>query len=315
MLTVNSSKTFDEILVEQPHLYDDIAGYTWDNDTNQWVNTGVSEVTKAQIEDWFGLRKVCDDEKFARFFARKMNLTAMRYAQQLRLELTTFDPLVAEYMEREILNNHSKSIAGSSEEVTSGSATHKTSNSEVRTPDLTEVIDRDTSASRSSEEGGQDEVNKSGSSSGESVNVQKNAPMSIEYAGATAGQIPNLNWGSMTAQAQAKNSGEDSSDETTTYGKTEQGSESGTEDQTKHETGTETRVLTGSVEDGSAGSKTGSSSSAESGSGQEREIYTGRHGMTPQAALKSAISYIKTVSSFDWLREELEECFLSIYDI
>ena len=70
MLTVNSSKTFDEVLADNPNLYDDIAGYTWSADEDRWVNTGVSDVTKTLIEEWFGLRRVCDDDNFKRFFKR-----------------------------------------------------------------------------------------------------------------------------------------------------------------------------------------------------------------------------------------------------
>lgn len=308
-------KTFDQILVEQPTLYDGIAGYAWSTSENKWVNTGVSEVCKAQIEDWFGLREVCDDTKFARFFARKMNLVALRYAQQLRIELSSFDPLVSEYIERENLSNNSKQSAGSIDKNISGSKQTSDNRTAIRTPDLTEVIDRDTSGSHSSEEGGSDEINRSGSKDSETVQVQKNAPMSVEYAGAVAGEIPKLSWGSLTQQQQSKASESNSSDETTNYGKTTQGSDSGSEDVTKRESGTDTNVVTGSQKVGSASSEGIESSQAESASGKQHEVYTGRHGLTPQAAFKSAVSYIKGVSSFDWLKNELEDCFMAIYDI
>lgn len=347
MLTVNSSKTFDKILEEKPNLYNGIAGYTWSNDENRWVNTGVSNITKALIEEWFGLRNVCDDDNFERFFKRKMNITALRYAQLSRIELSAFDPLVAEYVEREVLAENSKTTAGSVDKTTSGTTSGTTGSETTRTPNLTEVIDRDTTGShsttdggtdtrehtgeRSSEQGGTDTTSKTGSKTSEGVKVQKNAPMSIDYAGATAGQIPSLNWGSMTAQAQEKNTGSetgsesvqhglteegtDSSTDTTRYGKTEQGTTSGTDDQTRTQTGNEKTVVSGTSSGTTSKTEGVESSGTESGSGQTHEIETGRHGLTPQEAFSTAVSYLKTSSAFEWLARELDECFLSVYDI
>lgn len=347
MLTVNSSKTFDEILEEKPDLYNGIAGYTWSSDENKWVNTGVSNVTKALIEDWFGMRKVCDDDNFERFFKRKMNITALRYAQLSRIELSAFDPLVTDYVEREEIAENRKTTAGKVDKTTSGTTSGTTGSETTRTPNLTEVIDRDTTGThsntdggtdtrehtgnRASEQGGTDTTSKTNSNNSEGVKVQKNAPMSIEYAGATAGQIPNLNWGSMTAQAQDKatgsetgsesvqhgltENGSDSSTDTTRYGKTEQGSTSGTDDQTRTQTGNEKTVVSG-TSSGTTSQKQGvESSGTESGSGQTHEIETGRHGLTPQEAFRTAVSYLKTSSAFEWLSRELEECFMCVYDI
>lgn len=347
MLTVNSSKTFDEILVEKPNLYTGVAGYTWSTAENKWVNTGVSNITKALIEEWFGLRNVCDDDNFERFFKRKMNITALRYAQLSRIELSVFDPLVADYVERETLASNSKTSAGTIDKTESGTTSGTKGSTTTRTPNLTEVIDRDTTGThsktdggsdvrehegeRASEQGGTDTTSKTGSNTAEGVSVQKNAPMSIDYAGATAGQIPSLNWGSMTAQAQNKNTGSDTSSEsvqhglteegsdsstdTTRYGKTEQGSTSGTDDQTRTQTGTETTTYSGTTSGTTSKTEGVESSGTETGSGETHEIQTGRNGLTPQEAFSSAVAYLKTSSAFEWLKKELEECFMAIYDI
>ena len=347
MLTVNSSKTFDEILEEKPDLYNDIAGYTWSSDENKWVNTGVSNVTKALIEDWFGMRKVCDDDNFERFFKRKMNITALRYAQLSRIELSAFDPLVTDYVEREVLAENSKTTAGSIDKTASGTTSGTTGRETTRTPNLTEVIDRDTTGShsttdggtdtrehtgnRASEQGGTDITSRTKSNNSEDVKVQKQAPMSIDYAEATAGQIPNLKWGSMTAQAQSKTTGSetgsesvqhgltengsDSSTDATRYGKTEQGTTSGTDDQTRTQTGNEKTVVSGTSSGTTSQTEGVESSGTESGSGKTHEIETGRHGLTPQEAFRTAVSYLKTSSAFEWLSKELDECFMSVYDI
>ena len=347
MLEVNSSKTFDEVLVDDPNLYDGIAGYTWSADEDRWVNTGVSDVTKTLIEEWFGLRKVCDDDNFKRFFKRKMDIAALRYAQLSRIELSAFDPTVAYYMESETLAENSKTSAGKVDKNVSGTKSGTTESNTVRTPDLTEVIDRDTTGthsktdggsdirehdgSRNSAQGGTDVTTRNGSKENDDVKVQKNAPMSIEYAAATAGQIPNLNWGSMTGQGQGKNTesnnetenvqhgltenGSDESTDTTRYGKTENGTESGTDDQTRKQTGNETTVVKGSSSGTTSSTEGTESSGTESGSGKTHEIKTGRFSMTPQEAFSTAVAYLKTSSAFEWLKGELEECFLSVYDI
>lgn len=347
MLTVNSSKTFDKILEEKPNLYNGIAGYTWSTDENRWVNTGVSNITKALIEEWFGLRNVCDDTHFERFFKRKMNITALRYAQLSRIELSAFDPLVAEYVEREILAENSKTTAGTVDKTVSGTTSGTTGSQTTRTPNLTEVIDRDTTGTRSNTEGGSDEVERDsshqsaqggsdttqteGDANDKHVEVGKAAPQSISYQGAQAGSIPNLDWSYITSQGQAENTthsenettttygstttGSDSGTETTTYGKTEHGTESGTDDQTRTQTGTETTVVSGTSSGTTSQTEGVESTGTESGSGQTHEIETGRHGLTPQEAFRTAVSYLKTSSAFEWLARELDECFLSVYDI
>lgn len=349
MLTVNSSKTFDKILEEKPDLYNGIAGYTWSSDENKWVNTGVSDITKSLIEDWFGMRKVCDDDNFERFFKRKMNITALRYAQLSRIELSAFDPLVADYVEREVLAENSKTAAGKVDKTASGTTSGTTGRETTRTPNLTEVIDRDTTGSHSTTEGGSDETEHEGSqqtatggsdtvsSKGHTEDTHKEAnkvaPQSISYSGGSgaSGKLPTFDWEYMTSQAQADNdadttsssttqhgtttTGSDGSKDTTTYGKTEQGTTSGTDDQTRKQTGNEKTVVSG-TSSGTTSQKQGvESSGTESGRGQTHEIETGRHGLTPQEAFRTAVSYLKTSSAFEWLSRELDECFMSVYDI
>ena len=339
MLTVNSSKTFDEILVEKPNLYSGIISYTWSTDQNKWVQTSVPETTKALIEEWFGLRNVCDDDHFERFFRRKMNGTALRFAQLKRIELSAFDPLVANYIEREEISSSTGSHSITSEESGSKTATSEgtstnsksgeetTENTNVsdpqvvefttstRTPDLTET---NTTSGTSSETHSED---------AKDVQVNKSAPMSIEYAGATAGNIPNLNWGTLSAQQQAEHEG-GSTQSGTTSG-SESRTSTGTEDNEskKWSTGVDTVTDNGGREWSETDSGTNSNESSESTEGSRSEsgtnsdnrtvhtIDSGRSGLTPQEAFSSAVAYLKTSSAFAWLRGELEECFMSVYDI
>lgn len=379
MLRVNSSKTFDEVLTEQPNIYNGVDGYAWNNDTNRWENVGITNITKELIEEWFGLRTVCHDEHFARYFRRKLNSTALRYAQLSRIELSAFDPLVANYVEREILASNSKTSAGTLEKTGSGTSGGTVTNTSTRTPDLTETIEGETSGqhslskggsdtvehdgtrsltiggrdtvtregTRGTEQGGSDITNATGSHTDEHKEMGKQSPQSIAYAGAIAGTLPNLDWQYATAQGQSKDdhtetsqntvqhgltedtteasedvtaygkteSGSDGYEDTTTYGGTESGSQSGTDSKTIETTGTETTEgstqSTGTHSDSVEEERTGT----ETGEGQTREIMTGRSGLTPQEAFSKAVIYLRNSSAWDWLRGELEECFLSIYDI
>lgn len=371
ILTEHSNKTFDEYLADNPGLYDNVDGYTWNEASNQWENTGVNEITKELIEDWFGLRNVCNNDHFARFFRRKMNVTALRYAQLARIELSAFDPLVADYIEHEIISKNSKTMAGSSSETTSGTTSNTTNQTSTRTPDLlvTEANTRTPNLSeattgqtsgesskthggsdkteydgtRSTTQGGSDVTTNAGSSNDNHVEMSKQAPQSIAYQGATAGNIPNLDWTYATVQGQAKNdhsengtstvqhglteNGSDGHEETKTYGETENGTESGSNSQTVLSTGTETNsgttattgedetVVVGRNEGQTSGTKSGQNSGTESGEGSTREISTGRGGLTPQEAFGKAAQYLKTSSAWEWLAKQLDECFMSVYDI
>lgn len=84
-----------------------------------------------------------------------------------------------------------------------------------------------------------------------------------------------------------------------------------TEDKIKTTTGTDTHALTGEDE------VTGSTSESTSGTDThtDRERHTGRTGILPQEALRKAKAYIQKSRAFDWLKDELEPCFISIYDI
>lgn len=371
MLTVNSGKTFDEFLADNPNMYDGISGYTWDTAGNQWRDTGVSNITKTLIEEWFGLRNVCNDDNFLRYFRRKMNVTALRYAQLSRIELSSFDPLVADYVEREIITSNTKTATGSNSETMSGTSSGSTNQTNTRTPDLlvTEANTRTPNLSeattgqtsgqsskthggsdtteydgtRSTTQGGSDTTTNSGTSTDNHVEMSKQAPQSIAYQGATAGNIPSLDWTYATAQGQAKNdhtengqstvqhgmteNGTDGHEETKTYGGTESGTESGSNQQTILSTGTETNsgtkattgedetVIVGTTSGQTSGTKSGQTTGTESGSGSNREISTGRGGLTPQEAFGKAVQYLRTSSAWEWLAKELDECFLSVYDI
>lgn len=363
ILEVKATKTYNEYVKEHPDLFAEVDGYTWSEDEQKWINTGVTDVTKALIEEWFGLRTVCSDDNFARFFRRKMNVCALRYANLSRIELTAFDPLVANYIERETIENNSKTATSVRNQETSHSDSNtrdsNSTNTDVsestRTPELTRTetgSDSNTNSDNSSDSGSKtgkvessgsdtskDETVHTGTTQADHKDINKVAPQSISYAAASAGNIPNLDWQYATGQAQAGDTGSDSSNDTTNHTgskadesnstesntNTHEGSSSGssTRNSEAHETGNEktngknTSTQVGHEEGSNSG--TGSvdetGNSTENGEGRRRERESGRGGLTPQEALRTAVSYLKTSSAWEWMRRELEGCFLSVYDI
>ena len=108
MLEVKATKTYREYLNENPNLFDGMSEFAWNEDEQKYVTVPVKDATKKLIDDWFGTRIVCNDDNFDRFFSRQFNLCALRYSQLSRIELSSFDPLVSDYMEREAINNSNK---------------------------------------------------------------------------------------------------------------------------------------------------------------------------------------------------------------
>lgn len=201
--------------------------------------------------------------------------------------------------------------------------TDNLSNSNTRTDNLTTTTD-------------------SKNARGDAVN-----PQSLEYSGTTAGSLPSLDWQYMSNQAQEEGEGTETqtgtvqnsgtqtgtvTDQGTNTGTvtnagtntgtiTDAGTETGTdtlvkdgdkvEDKEKHTTGTETHALSGTDE--TSGNSTEETSGTDTHT--DRERHTGRTGILPQEALRKAKAYIQKSRAFDWLKDELEPCFISIYDI
>ena len=253
--------------------------------------TYIDEATQSLLYDWFQFRTVCDDEKFPAFYRRKLMRCEAQYHQLLRLEHSDFDPLVATYHERLTESQNNETDHSTTETSASGTT------SDTITKNLTDetVVDKDGTSSNTS--------SGSGSSSDKSVHAQKNNPSSITYAGATAGELPALDWTYMNTQTQDENSGQSSSSNTSTGATTEDS----------------TSTTTHSGTDSHAGTKSDSSESESNGrkqsAGVVKEISTGRDGLTPQEAFLTARKWIVISDAFDWLKAELNDCFLGIFEI
>lgn len=305
MLPVTATKQYQTWKIENPDFFDDL------------ISAGdIDEATVASIDKWFKYRTICDDVRFTEFFERQLELTLPRYNGLLRLEHTEFDALVNVYRERQVVDvstsTGSETAVGSKLRELEDAETR----SNLRTPDLT-TTDEGSSTSASLAEGGShNSTDTTGGTTNESVNVAKQNPQSISYSGTTLGEIPDLDWQYPSAQNQSKNTmtyNDHNVDSTGTSNS--DSSTSGMNENTNHLTGTDTetnsslRNSNDNIVDSNTLDKEAASNSTK------REIFTGRDGLTPQAALTEAMRYVKTSSAFVWLKEQLEVCFLSVYDI
>lgn len=70
---------------------------------------GLDDASKKAVVEWFNYRKVCDNALFVPFFQRKLNMNYWQYEQYLRVQSVEFDPMVAEYLERQVVRKGERS--------------------------------------------------------------------------------------------------------------------------------------------------------------------------------------------------------------
>lgn len=274
------NKTFAEI--DRTHLYDDI---------------DIDAASIQSIYDWFQFREVCDDDKFDAFFRRKLACDIDQYNQLIRLQFTEFDPLVSSYHESwtKSEGTHTGSTSESGEYSKTGSNQHSdtTTYNSGNTHTGTVVTDSDNSQSGSN------------SDSSDTGSLQRALP---NGAGLSYGTFPdNLNWNTASGQEETKATGSSSNSSTSATDTTV------TNNLADSHTGQDTVAGSGSNTDAGTDSKTGTTTGSDEN--ETQYISTGRDGLTPQDALKKAMEYIRVSNAFDWLRDELESCFIAVYDV
>lgn len=332
ILPITATKNLNQWFHENPQFYDEM------------LTAGIiDEATISNIHKWYGLRTLCDDEHFSIFYERQLELVLPRYNKLIRLENTEFDAMVNSYRERQVLDMGSEQGSENSEKTLNITAnesidrersdtevtTDDISNTKVRTPNLTVADDGSTSNTSNTENETHADGGTTSNGSNTNKSVAKQNPQSISYQGAAVGSIPHLDWQfpSSQSQTEGENTGATTSENDTT-GSTDT-TQSGTSENTQTTTGTDTNTENGQNTRNKIGSSTDSEDrvkgqrNAENGeietlkttTGTKREQWTGRENLTPQNALTEAMRYVKTSSAFAWLKEQLDVCFLSIYDI
>lgn len=301
----------------------------------------IPQSVQDDILEWFFDRQVCDNDKFVRYFRREVAMLQHQFNEYLRVETCEFDPMVGQYLERELRD---KRLSESTGKVTSdgtngtqnnGGTTTTTTHGTTTTTtnDLTDTVTSENTQANDLTQHTQGEtthggtVKVDGGSTDDSSSLDSNTPDSSMYAGSEAGAMPALNWEYTSGQQQSHSEGSnnslttndltDGTDTTTKNTGTVKTTGGGN---TRHE-GTVTVGNTGTdsttVENN--GGTTGTSHneqgtvSNDSSEGLTRERTTGR-GEAPQDMLNRARNYILKTNAFAWFVDKLDKCFFQVYD-
>ena len=223
-----------------------------------------------------------------------------------------------------------------------GNVVTDSTNTNTRTPNLTTTDTGTMSNTSTTENDNENHTTTDSGSTAMDASVAKQNPQSISYSsGFDSDGMPSLDWQYPSSQQQSKSRSDADSSVDTTGSSDTTTTQSGTNGNTNVMTGTDSNSGTANTEtdesrslhnvnttegtDTTTTSETGrkegtytdsgSVDTTKTSSNTTREQWTGRDGLTPQAALRDAMSYVKGSSAFEWLRNGLEVCFLSVYDI
>lgn len=286
--------------------------------------TQIDKATQDLLFDWYKYRYVCDNVRFPTYFNRQLRLYQDQYLAQVRLQLVEIDPMVSEYMERQILRSNQST----------GEVTGKTSGTRNQTGtgggtiDTTQDNTTDVTANAAgttynvSHESGKDNdtitrkehvTGKDGAKS-----LGGNTPDSSLYP--DGGFPANLAWRYASNQAESQSTTDRTNDITetdaSTYERDANGNQATTDDSTSKSVGHGVGKTTESNNTSLDETTSGTTSETTSGTQEDdmRERYTGRH-EAPQDMLDRARQYIRQTNAFAWLLDRLDNVFMMVYDV
>lgn len=308
--------TFTEMIQKNPNLWPDY----------------VSEIDKQTIINWFQFREVGDDLKFPIFFKRELDRTYNRYLEMVRIEpgKASYDWFVINY--NESLNQSENKVVGHSSSENSGRNT--TINNLVNTTKdgrITSNVnnksgeDTTTSNNTTNNEGTSESH---GSEYGQKVAGSKSLPQdssgliviednpaigdNLTVSTLSLQALPHAsgfeeNSSKAVSNSNAKSTNKDTSNGTNTvkYGSKDENITSVEGDLVNENTGTVTNELGTKVETDVNDTNTGKVSS----------ISTGRSGYMTSDILTAAVLFISETNAFNWLKQNLESCFLGVFEI
>mgnify|MGYP003289630186 CR=1 FL=1 len=321
------SKTFKEFLVDNPTLYNGVGYYDFNNVTQEMDFIEIDEITKTFIFDWFQDREVNSDTHFARDFKRELNKDLWQYYQFLRVQLTDFDPLVADYFEDYVQHVGENHETGKNDQTKTPGGLLKqrttTYNNEQVAEGGKDTIKPNTTSTQTTERGITEETKVTPGAIIEVKQgikqVDKAQPVSLSYSGATAGEVPDLDWHTASSQSQNEQiqvttpkGGNDTTLVTPGDGQdVVETKETGTKEteygKTSTRTGGHTEVEALALAKDEVIDQDTSKDSNDAHENKRR--HTGRTGMLPQWALQKAREYIAGTTAYDFLYNALQPCF------
>lgn len=101
------------------------------------AGTQIPAETLDEIFAWFQFRQVCDNDCFQDYFNRQLKRIQRQYLLYLRNDMTTWDPMVVDYMERQIIadktGTSSTTTTGEQSSTRNGTVKHETTGEDVTT--------------------------------------------------------------------------------------------------------------------------------------------------------------------------------------
>lgn len=291
----------------------------------------MKETDKATILDWFQFREVVDDDKFPVFFKRKLNLVYNHYLELLRLEpgMAKYDWFVSDYhetqvnMKGKVKNTTSSTSSNTSNTTNKGNQTTtdgRTITDESRNQGTdTTSVSHGLTVTTDGENHSKDYHNNAAASKtlpqdSSGIVVKREWPISgkdesadtldlqsLEYATAFQ-EGSNVDATNNNNHSETKNTGTDTN--SVEYGRTTTNTHTTTGDLTVNNDDTVNSTNSGNA------SMNGSTESEN----ENKSITTGRAGMTPSYIVASAVPVIQSTIAFSWLKEQLEPCFMAIYE-
>lgn len=307
----------------------------------------VPESLQETINEWYDSRHVCDNDNFVRFFQRILKRDYHRYNELLRIEAGAkydtragYDWLVGSYLEREV------KVDGETKESKTLDVTYKPE--VLTTTDTISHIDfgsksemehglqMETTYGRKDETSGSSLTDSGTAASENGTSAQKATPASVVTTYTDSRQSDVSFDGSEVSVSLGVNGSYDAElNSPTAIAKTDSNSASRSiansdTSSTNEASGKDTVKNSGVDSTEKSGRDTTTSSTTQRKSGEDttshvtdgeatsatttHEIYTGRSS-TPAEILVKARDYIESTSAWEWLRVQLEPCFMGVYDI
>lgn len=311
-----------------------ILGPRVDTEGNGWLfpqGTAIPDPLQSQIVDWFWYRREnsTDENKFLLYFQRKVRATEQRFLSLISAQAMEIDPLVQELHDETVnATRNGKTVVTHNTTVTNNgttSNTAKTEGSGSTSGKADSSGSGQSSSSNNSEVGGNTNNtqtnNTTTDTTGQSMNATSNTPESAVPSG-TVG-LPDevtLNYLSNLvlekSKGQTKNTGTVSNvqSNTSTTSGTASGNNSSETHSTSSGTSTDTSETTASGTSSNTAKTTGDDTTSNDGTDTSTSKRTGRS-MSPQELLDKYLDFIYRCDAIMWMVNELEDCFLSIYDV
>lgn len=263
--------------------------------------------TQEALEDWFYYRKVVDNARFERFYRRALNLYGAQFYALLRVQTTELDPLVSNYLERQILRKGARSESGTERSTAEGTTNTRSTNRGTGGGTTTTTTEGTATGNGSSNASTTEQGTTTGTSNTDARSKHGETPQ------AAVGGGMNLDWTYLSSQDQTQTdnttSGTTNGTTTTTGSTTDSSRTTGTSSTTTSDTSTAEGTVAGS----DSKTTSGSSSKSENTNDDTRERLTGRQ-EAPQDLLARARDYIATTNAFAWLCGVLDYCFMGVLE-